>query len=115
MASYLITGASRGIGLGIVQLLASKPLSEVSVVFAAARTESDALKQLIAGSEGRVRWVQLDVTDNGDIERATAQVTEALDGKGLDVLINNAGIMPLTAGGIEAMYVDSHSSSWSRA
>ncbi|PLN85679.1 NAD(P)-binding protein [Aspergillus taichungensis] len=103
MASYFITGASRGIGLGIVQLLALKPSSEVSVVFAAARTENDALKQLIAGSEGRVRWVQLDVTDKDGIERASAQVTDALDGKGLDVLINNAGIMPWTEGGIEAM------------
>lgn len=111
MASYFITGASRGIGLEIVQLLASKPSSEVSVVFAAARTESDELKQLIATAETRVRWVQLDITDKESVERATAQVTEALAGKGLDVLINNAGIMPWTVGGIEAMYFDSYSSS----
>ncbi|PKY00423.1 NAD(P)-binding protein [Aspergillus campestris IBT 28561] len=103
MASYLITGASRGIGLAIVHILASKPSSEMSVVFAAARTESDELKQLIATAENRVRWVQLDIIDKESIERATAQVTEALDGKGLDVLINNAGIMPWTVGGIEAM------------
>lgn len=54
MASYIITGASRGIGLALAGILAAKPVSEVSIVYAAARTETDALKKLIAKSGGRV-------------------------------------------------------------
>lgn len=103
MASYLVTGASRGIGLGIASVLASKPASEVSIVFAAARTETDALKQLIANSAGRVELVHMDVTSEESIKEAASKVDQSLNGNGLDVLINNAGVLNLTPDGIETM------------
>ncbi|KAL1615941.1 hypothetical protein SLS56_011636 [Neofusicoccum ribis] len=92
MASYLVTGSSRGIGLAIVTVLLSKPATEVSKVFASARTETDNLKQLIAGSEGRVEWVPLEVTSHESAKQAASKVSDSLGGKGLDVLINNAGV-----------------------
>jgi hypothetical protein len=46
MASYFVTGTSRGVGPKLIEILAAKPASEVSVVFAAARTATDALKDL---------------------------------------------------------------------
>ncbi|GAT30053.1 similar to short-chain dehydrogenase [Aspergillus luchuensis] len=101
MASYLITGASRGIGLATARTLASKPASEVSVIFAAARTQTDDLKRLVAQSPGRVHHVSMDVENKDSIQTAVATVESVLLGKGLDVLINNAGIMPSTRGGIE--------------
>lgn len=104
MASYLITGASRGIGLTLVRQLAAKPASEVSVVFAAARTETDALKQLISESVGRVQLINIDVVNGDSIKNAAAEVDQALGDKGLDVLINNVGLMPFTPDGIETMY-----------
>ncbi|KAI3007358.1 hypothetical protein CBS147346_3167 [Aspergillus niger] len=103
MASYLITGASRGIGLAMARTLASKPANEVSVIFAAARTQTDDLKRLVAQSSGRIHPVSMDVESNNSIQAAVASVEHALSGKGLDVLINNAGIMPSTRGGIENM------------
>ncbi|RAK89142.1 short-chain dehydrogenase-like protein [Aspergillus costaricaensis CBS 115574] len=103
MASYLITGASRGIGLATARTLASKPASEVSVIFAAARTQTDDLKRLVAQSPGRVLHVSMDVEIKNSIQPAVATVESVLLGKGLDVLINNAGIMPSTRGGIENM------------
>ncbi|PYH30041.1 SDR family oxidoreductase [Aspergillus neoniger CBS 115656] len=103
MASYLITGASRGIGLATARTLASKPASEVSVIFAAARTQTDDLKRLVAQSPGRVHHVSMDVEIKNSIQPAVATVESVLLGKGLDVLINNAGIMPSTRGGIENM------------
>ena len=36
-------------------------------------------------------------------KQAVAQVEKALSSKGLDVLINNAGIMPIDADGIDTM------------
>ncbi|RAH59056.1 short-chain dehydrogenase-like protein [Aspergillus piperis CBS 112811] len=103
MASYLITGASRGIGLATARTLASKPASEVSVIFAAARTQTDDLKRLVAQSPGRVHHVSMDVENKNSIQTAVATVESVLLGKGLDVLINNAGTMPSTRGGIENM------------
>ncbi|GAQ44828.1 SDR family oxidoreductase [Aspergillus tubingensis] len=103
MASYMITGASRGIGLATARTLASKPASEVSVIFAAARTQTDDLKRLVAQSPGRVHHVSMDVESKNSIRTAVGTVESVLLGKGLDVLINNAGIMPSTRGGIENM------------
>lgn len=105
MASYLITGSSRGIGLALVALLASKPVSEVSKVFAAARKQNSSLEKLVQASGGRVEFIQLDVTDEQGSQQASKTVEKALNGKGLDVLINNAGIMNYTPNGIENMHV----------
>ncbi|KAM5477246.1 hypothetical protein MauCBS54593_000520 [Microsporum audouinii] len=103
MASYLITGTSRGIGLGLVGDLVAKPASEVSVIFAAARTETDALKALIAKSAGRIEFVPIDVTSEEKVKKAVEQVEKSLGDKGLDVLINNAGVIDYAPNGIETM------------
>lgn len=105
MASYFITGASRGIGLGLCAALAAKSASEVAVVYAAARTRTDALKELVQSSAGRVKVVDLDVTSEDSIKNAARQVEDSLPTKGLDVLINNAGVQPVTPEGILAMLV----------
>jgi len=103
MATHLITGSSRGLGLALVELLSSFPTSEVGTIFAAARTESDGPSKLIVKSEGRVVFVKLEVTSDDSIENAVAEVKLKLAGKGLDVLINNAGIMKWSTGGITKM------------
>ncbi|KAM5442948.1 hypothetical protein MferCBS31731_001821 [Microsporum ferrugineum] len=103
MASYLITGTSRGIGLALVGDLVAKPASEVSVIFAAARTETDALKALIAKSAGRIEFVPIDVTSEEKVKKAVEQVEKSLGDKGLDVLINNAGVIDYAPNGIETM------------
>lgn len=105
MASYLITGTSRGIGLAITDVLASKPASEVSAIFAAARTETDELKQLIAKSAGRVKLIKVDVTNEPSVKAAAEEVEKLLNDKGLDVLVNGVGIMPFTPDGIENMCI----------
>lgn len=105
MASYFITGTSRGIGLHLTTSLASRPSSEVSKVFAAARKQSDDLEKLIAGSDGRVQFVPLEVTSEQSVEEAAQTVEKSLNGQGLDYLINNAGIMHTTPNGIVDMFV----------
>lgn len=93
MASYLITGTARGLGLELTTQLSRLPASEVGIIFATSRNESAAIKSLVEGSSGRVIFVQLDTTDEASIKSAVGKVTEVLNGKGLDVLVNNAGIM----------------------
>ncbi len=103
MSSYLITGCSRGLGLELATQLASS--SNVSTIFATARKESPALKELIQKSNGRVVSIALETTSQESIKQAVTEVEKALGGKGLDVLINNAGIMDYTPEGASAMYV----------
>ncbi len=104
MANYLVTGCSRGIGLYLVTELASLPTTQIGTIFATARSESPVLQELIKGSAGRVVFVKLDVADENNVKGAAKEVESKLDGKGLDVLVNNAGIMGIEMGGVVKMY-----------
>ncbi|KAH8587164.1 putative short chain oxidoreductase [Bisporella sp. PMI_857] len=108
MASYLITGCSRGLGLAMATHLATLP-SEIGTIFATARKETAALTELAQKSSGRVVFIQLDAADETSIRNAIIAVEKALGGKGLDVLINNAGKMGFSPEGITSMNdLDSH-------
>src|SRR6266536_5224825 len=104
MSSYLITGAARGLGLAMATLLAANSSSEVSLVIATARKASPALEKLVQESSGRVIVLKVEVTDEKSIQQAAAEVEGIVKDKGLDVLINNAGVMNYTPDGIETMY-----------
>ncbi|OTA64769.1 NAD(P)-binding protein [Hypoxylon sp. EC38] len=103
MASFLVTGSSRGFGLALVHHLASLPTSQVSKVFATARGDSPELDQLAKKSPGRVFFVKLDVTNEASIKKAAAEVDTKLQGKGLDVLVNNAGVCQYAPDGVKSM------------
>ncbi|KAF6825832.1 short chain oxidoreductase [Colletotrichum plurivorum] len=103
MASFLITGASRGFGLALVRELASRSSSDVGTVVAAARRDSSDLDDLAKSSDSRVVVVKLDVTDEASVKKAAAEVETKLSGKGLDVLINNAGICRYAGDGVKSM------------
>lgn len=105
MASFLVTGASRGFGLALVRELVSHPASKVGTVFAAARGSAPALDEIAQKSSGRVSVVKLDVGDQASIKKAAEQVETKLGGKGLDVLINNAGICHYSFEGVKSMCV----------
>ncbi|MBR8057441.1 SDR family oxidoreductase [Burkholderia dolosa] len=90
--TILITGASSGIGEGAARLLAAQGHR---VVIGARRTDRLArLAESIEASSGIVRYRELDVTSADDV---AAFARFALDAFGrIDVLINNAGVMPLS-------------------
>jgi NADP-dependent 3-hydroxy acid dehydrogenase YdfG len=88
----LITGASSGIGEAISRTLAA---AGAKVVLGARRT--DRLKQIaseIESAGGTAHVEPLDVTDRAGMERF-AEAALARFGR-LDVVVNNAGIMPLS-------------------
>jgi NAD(P)-dependent dehydrogenase (short-subunit alcohol dehydrogenase family) len=104
MATYLVTGSSRGLGLALVTELASLPSEQVRTIFATARSSnSTKLKELVKSSAGRVVFVQLDTTDQTSVIEAAKRVETLLENRGLDHLINNAGIMNWTPDGLHTM------------
>lgn len=106
MASYLVTGSSRGLGLALITRLATLPKTEVGPIIATARQDNSArLKEIESASSGRVHMVNLDVTNESSVKEAVAAVERQLQGKGLDYLINNAGVSDWSPTGLEGMYV----------
>lgn len=85
----LITGASSGIGEATARELAAAGAR----LFIGAR-RSDRLKELAQELGPHVGWRELDVT-NPDSVAAFADAAEAQFGR-IDVLVNNAGVMPLS-------------------
>jgi len=83
MATYVITGANRGIGYAIAKQLAA----EGNKVIGTARNPSQATD--LAAIPG-VKVVALDVTDPESQKAAAAEVSK-LTGGAIDVLILNAG------------------------
>ncbi|KAK0759463.1 hypothetical protein N5P37_007651 [Trichoderma harzianum] len=104
MASVLVTGGGRGLGLGLVRLLASLPVSTISKVFVTTRGKpSEDLTKIIETSGGRVINVECEVVDTASVKRAAAEVEGKLGGEGLDILINNAAMSGLYPQGIRNM------------
>jgi NAD(P)-dependent dehydrogenase (short-subunit alcohol dehydrogenase family) len=85
--SVLITGTSTGIGRGCVERMAADGWT----VYAGVRKDADGdtLKHAVSGD---VRPVLLDVTDQKQIDRVLAVLKEDVGDRGLDGLVNNAGV-----------------------
>lgn len=84
MKTWLITGASRGLGREI----ALHALNAGHTVIATARSRAD-LAGLQAAPAGTLHLVELDITDQASIDRAVAQAAACAGA--IDVLVNNAG------------------------
>jgi NAD(P)-dependent dehydrogenase (short-subunit alcohol dehydrogenase family) len=85
--SALITGANRGLGIEF----ARQYLADGWQVYAACRDPISAseLRRLADESGHKLRILALDVTELASVKAAAAE----LDGKAIDLLLNNAGVM----------------------
>jgi 3-oxoacyl-[acyl-carrier protein] reductase len=88
----IVTGASRGIGAAIAERLAADGFAVV-VNYAGSAAEAEALVAKIEGMGGRRIPAQADVTDPAAVS-GMFDAAQATFG-GVDVLVNNAGIMKL--------------------
>jgi 3-oxoacyl-[acyl-carrier protein] reductase len=88
----IVTGASRGIGAAIAERLARDGYTVV-VNYAGRSAEAEALVRQIEQAGGKALPVQADVADAQAVKRMFDSAEAALGG--VDVLVNNAGIMRL--------------------
>uniref|UniRef100_UPI001296817A SDR family NAD(P)-dependent oxidoreductase n=1 Tax=Modestobacter roseus TaxID=1181884 RepID=UPI001296817A len=87
----LVTGASSGIGEATAVALAEA--GAAVAIGARRRDRLDALAERIGSSGARVLTLDLDVTDEQQCRTAVQRTRSELGG--LDVLVNNAGVMLL--------------------
>src|SRR6201982_1392041 len=93
----LVTGASKGIGAGIANALASAGAAVV-VNYASDRPGAEGVVNAITKAKGRAVAAQADVSKQADVARMFAEASQAFGT--LDILVNNAGVyatMPLEA------------------
>jgi len=88
----IVTGASRGIGSAIAERLAADGF-RVVVNYAGSAANAEALVAKIEGQGGRAIPAQADVSDPAAVSRMFEAAQAAFGG--VDVLVNNAGIMKL--------------------
>ena len=94
-----VTGAAMGMGM----LMARKLAQRGWTVFAGVMPGLDTAA-LTSGVELTV--IEQNVTDTAMVRAGAARVAAALGGRGLDLLINNAGIANLATGVIEGLDLD---------
>ena len=88
----VVTGSSKGIGAAVAQRLARDGLAVV-VNYASGAEQADALAVKIRDAGGQAIAARADVSDPAAVAALFDQATEAFGG--VDVLVNNAGIMKL--------------------
>jgi 3-oxoacyl-[acyl-carrier protein] reductase len=88
----IVTGASRGIGATVAERLASDGFTVV-INYSGDAKSAEALARKIEGKGGRALTARADVSDPNAV-RGMFDAAEAAFG-GVDVLVNNAGIMKL--------------------
>ena len=91
MRTAVVTGASRGIGRAISEQLVRDGVR----VFMLARNEIG-LRSAANSLSDLAQPIVCDITDSEAVQRAVAQIAAATDGAP-DILINNAGIFPLSS------------------
>jgi 3-oxoacyl-[acyl-carrier protein] reductase len=89
----LVTGASRGIGSSVAERLARDGFTLV-INYAESAAPGEALVRKIEQAGGRALAAKADISDAGSVRRMF-DAAEAAFG-GIDVLVNNAGIMTLS-------------------
>lgn len=89
----IVTGASRGIGRAVAKRLAKDSLAVV-INYASNAREADATAADIRSSGGEAIALKADVGNEADVQQLFAATLKAFGG--VDVVVNNSGIMPLT-------------------
>src|ERR1700710_2959051 len=85
----LVTGASRGIGRGIAEVLAEEG-ADVAVNYVSSVDQAEEVAELVRSKGRRAITVKGDVASRADVQAMVDKTWEELGP--IDILVNNAGI-----------------------
>jgi len=90
----LVTGGNRGIGLELVRqfLASSHPPKHIFATYRSPSTSAELLE--LAKTSPSLHPIHLDLSDTSVYPALVTQIAETVGKAGLNLLINNAGIMP---------------------
>ncbi|XP_060110065.1 C-signal-like [Heteronotia binoei] len=94
--AVMVTGANRGIGLELVKHFLKEP-NPPKVVFGTCRDPKGPKGQELrnmASKHSNLIILPLEATDPSSVDAAAKKAEAHLGGRGLNLLINNAGVMP---------------------
>ncbi|KAG8178605.1 hypothetical protein JTE90_022396 [Oedothorax gibbosus] len=111
IGSVLVTGANRGIGLEFVRQF-SQLDDAPDFIFATYRSEKTVqeLNEIKEKSKSRMILIKMDVTVLEEIKASKKKIEELVGDRGLNLLINNAGVMRMegfpniTSDGLEFIF-----------
>ncbi len=86
----LVTGGSRGLGEAICRALAAAG-ADVAVNYRSHASGAEAVRKDVEAAGRRAMVIQADVSNSGEVARMVAEIEATLGG--VDILINNAGIL----------------------
>ncbi|KAK5940812.1 hypothetical protein PMZ80_007229 [Knufia obscura] len=89
MPSYVVTGASRGLGYGFIKVLSQQPNN---LVIGLVRNKEATDAKIAADNLKNIHIIQADITDLASLEGAKAQIEKLTPS--IDYLINNAAFLP---------------------
>lgn len=90
--SLALFRTSRGIGLEMARQLLQSPSNSI-VATCRSPVKAVELQQLVDQAGGRLSLISLDVTSKESVGHAAEQAAVILGGKGIDYLVNNAGVV----------------------
>ncbi|KAF8355134.1 hypothetical protein PRIPAC_96757, partial [Pristionchus pacificus] len=88
--NIVVTGANRGIGLGLIKELLKN--DQIGKLFATTRNPSKS-PELQSISDPRLVIVEMDADSDASIGKAVEQIGKVVGSSGVDILINNAGVL----------------------
>ncbi|KAI0088700.1 hypothetical protein BDY19DRAFT_985505 [Irpex rosettiformis] len=99
MPSYVVTGSSRGLGLGFVQAISNDPTNAVFAVVRSKSSASQLLDFVAKHSHKNVHIIEANNKDAHALQNA-ADIVSKITGGTLDILINNSALMAHERGGL---------------
>lgn len=95
--TYLITGAARGIGKGLLSALVARPNTTVIAAVRNTTTATSSLSSIPVGPGSKIIIVKLDATVDSDPPAAAAELKSKYSITKIDVLLSNAGLLDTIA------------------
>lgn len=100
--TYLITGAARGIGKGLLATFLLRPNTTVIAAVRNTITAQESLSFLPVGPGSKLIIIKIDSTIDSDPAAAVSELKTKYSITNLDVLVSNAGFLDVSAPGLGA-------------